>query len=148
MHLYRFFVTSILISACLTVSTICINYAGFLFIDTNILRYDNHQLLDSLEEGIFILDEETRFLLFHNKAAQSLKLTKQRLDFQQLYKNMPSRDNNTTAKATDAIEISDLDSKLFAKVNCRVRYIKKLDSEGYYKELESIEEYKSLREII
>jgi len=46
------------------------------------------------------------------------------------------------------MEIFDIESKLFAKVNSKVRYIKKLDSESYYKELESIDEYKSLREII
>ena len=100
-----------------------------------------------MEEGILILDEDTRNLLFHNKAAQSQNLTFQKLDFLQDYQSMPSKDNSNN-RTTDAVEIFDIESKLFAKVNSKVRYIKKLDSECYYKELESIDEYKSLREII
>lgn len=45
---------------------------GFLFIDAEVLRSGNAQLLDNLEEGIIILDETSKEIMFYNNAAAGL----------------------------------------------------------------------------
>ena len=45
---------------------------GFLFIDAEVLRSGNAQLLDNLEEGIIILNETSNEVMFYNSAAAGL----------------------------------------------------------------------------
>ena len=46
-----------------------INLIGLLFVDAEILRAGDEQLLNDLKEGVIIMDEETGLVLFVNKAA-------------------------------------------------------------------------------
>ena len=51
---------------------ICITWAGFMFADAEILRNGNEQLLDDLEEGLIILEENKLTELYHNEAVKIL----------------------------------------------------------------------------
>ena len=46
-----------------------ITKVGFLFIDAEVLRRGNEKLLDSLEEGVVILEENSNKILYYNAAA-------------------------------------------------------------------------------
>ena len=43
-----------------------------MFADAEILRNGNEQLLDDLEEGLIILEEDNLTELYHNEAAKKL----------------------------------------------------------------------------
>ena len=45
---------------------------GFTYVDLEILREGNEQLLDNLEEGVMILEENTLNLFFMNEAAKTI----------------------------------------------------------------------------
>ena len=47
---------------------------GLIYIDSELLREGNQQLLDNLEEGVIILDETNLDILFKNKAATRILL--------------------------------------------------------------------------
>ena len=47
---------------------------GLIYIDSELLREGNQQLLDNLEEGVIILDETNLDILFKNKAATRISL--------------------------------------------------------------------------
>ena len=49
---------------------ICIVKVGMIFVEAEILRTGNEQLLDDLEEGVIIQKDETNETLFMNKAIQ------------------------------------------------------------------------------
>ena len=49
---------------------------GFLFIDAEVLRLGNDQVLDSLEEGVVILDEKSKEILYYNAAAAEAQKNK------------------------------------------------------------------------
>ena len=42
---------------------------GFLYIEAEVLRSGNDQLLDNLEEGVVIVEETTNDILYYNNAA-------------------------------------------------------------------------------
>ena len=42
---------------------------GFLYVDNAVLRSGNEQLLDNLEEGVIIIEETSRDILYYNEAA-------------------------------------------------------------------------------
>ena len=42
---------------------------GMLYCDAEVLRGGNEQLLDSIEEGVIILEEESLDILYYNAAA-------------------------------------------------------------------------------
>ena len=43
--------------------------SGFLFIESEVLRRGNESILDNLEEGVVILEEENQEILYYNAAA-------------------------------------------------------------------------------
>ena len=49
-----------------------ITKVGLIFVDAEILRIGNEQLLDNFEEGVLILEEEKMEPIFLNKAAREL----------------------------------------------------------------------------
>ena len=51
---------------------ISLAYVGMMYIKTDILRQGNEQLLDSLQEGVIILNERNTDIKMINKAAKSL----------------------------------------------------------------------------
>ena len=48
---------------------IIITKCGFLFIDAEVLRSGNEQILDGLEEGVVIIGEAEKDILYYNNAA-------------------------------------------------------------------------------
>ena len=48
---------------------LCITKAGFLFIEAELLRGGNEQVLDGLEEGVVIIGEKEKDILYYNNAA-------------------------------------------------------------------------------
>ena len=42
---------------------------GFIYVDAEVLRRGNDQLLDNLEEGVIIVEETTSDILYYNNAA-------------------------------------------------------------------------------
>ena len=56
----------------ITLIHILINKMGLLFVDSEILRTGNDQLLNDLEEGVIILNEDSKKVLFVNQAATKL----------------------------------------------------------------------------
>lgn len=56
---------------------LCVHIAltkfGFLFVDAEVLRSGNEQLLNNLEEGVIILDETSNKILFYNAATHLSK---------------------------------------------------------------------------
>ena len=53
----------------ITLMHILFNKMGLLFVDAEILRTGNDQLLNDLQEGVIILNEESKTILFVNQAA-------------------------------------------------------------------------------
>ena len=49
---------------------IVINVVGLLFVEAEILRAGDAQLLNDLKEGVIIMDQESGLVLFVNKAAK------------------------------------------------------------------------------
>lgn len=56
----------------ITLMHILFNKMGLLFVDSEILRTGNDQLLNELEEGVIILNEDSKKVLFVNQAATKL----------------------------------------------------------------------------
>ena len=54
-----------------------ITKVGFLFIDAEVLRRDNEELLDGLEEGVIILEKKSNDILYYNTAAASAQVSEQ-----------------------------------------------------------------------
>ena len=48
---------------------LCITKAGFVFIESEIIRGGNEQVLDGLEEGVVIIGEAEKEILYYNDAA-------------------------------------------------------------------------------
>lgn len=46
-----------------------ISIVGMLYVETDILRTGNEQLLNDLKEGVIIMDKETSMVMFANNAA-------------------------------------------------------------------------------
>ena len=53
----------------------CYSLGFELYIELDILRDGNDQLLNNLQEGVFIVEHKTGKVLFKNKAARKLKRT-------------------------------------------------------------------------
>ena len=55
---------------------IVLNIVGMLFIEAEILRAGDEQLLNDLKEGVIIMDKESWLVLFVNKAAKKFNFNK------------------------------------------------------------------------
>ena len=51
---------------------LCISQVGLYYVQSEILRIGNEQLLDNLEEGVVIQNEENLDIIFINQAAKQL----------------------------------------------------------------------------
>jgi len=51
---------------------LAISWVGFKFLSAELPRKGNEQLLHNLKEGVFIVDDETDIVRFHNTAAKSI----------------------------------------------------------------------------
>ena len=85
----------------ITLMHILFNKMGLLFVDSEILRTGNDQLLNDLEEGVIILKEDSKKVLFVNKAASKLLI-----------------DINMTKEVEDRSQVCiDMTSPKFAKID-------------------------------
>ena len=62
------------ISSTVLLSHVIIKSAGLLFVEAEILRYGNENILDSLQEGVIILSEDTNEMYYQNRAARNISL--------------------------------------------------------------------------
>ena len=49
-----------------------LSWAGKIYVQSELLRAGNEELLNNLTEGVFIMDEQSKSVLFHNKAASRM----------------------------------------------------------------------------
>ena len=56
----------------LWVCHVCITKVGMIFVEAEILRTGNEQLLNNLEEGVVIQDPDIREIVFINTAAKNI----------------------------------------------------------------------------
>ena len=77
---------------------------GMIFIHAEILRAGNEQLLNELEEGVIILDTETKEVVFCNKAAN-------RITFMD-----PNSESNESLLQNKRIRNHHMDLQIFAHI--------------------------------
>ena len=58
----------------LFMANIGVNLLGLLYVEAEILRRGNKELLDEMREGIIIMNKESGMVLFVNKAARAQKI--------------------------------------------------------------------------
>ena len=87
---------------------ICIVKVGMIFVEAEILRTGNEQLLDDLEEGVIIQKDETNEILFMNKAIQKLS---------SLYTDGDSFIHSALHPKNSTMVQIDLDLQLFARID-------------------------------
>ena len=49
-----------------------ITKVGKIFVESEVLREGNEQLLNNLDEGVVIIDEDSKDILFQNRSAEVL----------------------------------------------------------------------------
>ena len=54
-----------------------ITKVGKIFVESEVLREGNEQLLNNLDEGVVIIDEDSKDILFQNRSAEVLHQLKQ-----------------------------------------------------------------------
>ena len=87
----------------LLICHLVITKTGFIYVESEILREGNHQLLNNLEEGVMIFEEHSLKLVFKNEAARMLDINY-------------SGSNNKIEPILDSDEeqlFAQLDTKLF-----------------------------------
>ena len=60
------------ISLALLIGHVVITYNGLLFVEAEILRCGNENILDSLQEGVIIMSEDTSEMHYLNRAARNI----------------------------------------------------------------------------
>jgi len=79
-----------------------ISIVGMLYVETEILRTGNEQLLNDLKEGVIIMDKESSMVMFVNNAAKRFKIRK---------------DKNISMSFVGEGEAFDLKQKMFALID-------------------------------
>ena len=59
------------IAIAFTFCHLIITKVGMIFVEAEVLREGNEQLLNNLDEGLIITDEKSKVLLFQNKSARA-----------------------------------------------------------------------------
>ena len=71
----RTFFDMVWISITVLIVHTIITFAGLLFVEAEILRCGNDDILDSLQEGVIILSEEDKNeIRYHNRAARIINI--------------------------------------------------------------------------
>ena len=114
-----------------------ITKVGMIFIDAEILRTGNDQLLNELEEGVIILQDDTKEMIFSNSAANQISFveTSQTLGSQAQLPNQ--RLNNL-----------HLDLKIFAQIDKNLFNQAIIDRDKVVESINAAEDYKTLYEVI
>ena len=113
-----------------------ISKVGLIFIDAEILRAGNEQLLDELEEGVIILQAETKEIVFHNNAANQISCLDQNFEASQsLVVN--SHTNNL-----------QMDLQVFAHIDKEMFKQTIIDTAKVAEKINQSEDYKTLLEVV
>ena len=62
------------VTASSLIAHMLITLAGLLFVEAEILRCGNENILDSLQEGVIIFSEDTNEMHYLNRAARSISI--------------------------------------------------------------------------
>lgn len=93
-----------------------INAVGLIFVEADILRSGNEQLLNNLKEGVIIMDQESGFVHFVNKAAKRFSIRKNRY----LGVSMSIHDNEACPSIDDRTNTFDKGQELFALIDMKI----------------------------
>jgi len=97
-------------------ANIGVNLLGLLYVEAEILRRGNKELLDEMREGIIIMNKESGMVLFVNKAARAQKI-REKAEF-------------SLSLMDDDNYMFDSNSKLFALVDVKTYERKSKDANG------------------
>ena len=70
----RTFFNMFYVSLVVLTSHLIMTSAGLLFVEAEILRCGNENILDSLQEGVIILSEDTNEMHYLNRAARNISV--------------------------------------------------------------------------
>ena len=115
---------------------ICITKTGLIFVDAEILRGGNEQLLNQLEEGVIILQEETKDTLFANLTAQSISINKSKNEsIMKLFQN-------------STVDDVKLDLQIFAPLDTKIFEQTIVDTIKVKEYIQSRKDYMTLNGVI
>ena len=81
------------VSSIVLIGHVAVTSAGLLFVEAEILRCGNENILDSLQEGVIILSEDASEMHYLNRAARNIT-------FNLMGSDIDLADNNHTEKGT------------------------------------------------
>ena len=93
-----------------------INAVGLIFVDADINRSGNEQLLNDLKEGVIIMDPQSGLVHFVNKAAKRFSIRKNRY----LGVSMSIHDNEAGPGIDDSTDTFDKGQELFALIDMKI----------------------------
>ena len=117
-----------------------ITKVGFLFIEAEVLRKGNEQLLDGLEEGVIIVEEQSKDILFYNTAAALAWLGKQCDKSERILATYVKPELKAMAQKIDEERFAKIDKSMFVATNA--------DTGLVIKKLQKSNQYISMQEII
>lgn len=120
---------------------ICITKIGMIFVEAEVLREGNEQLLNNLEEGVIIGHEDNTKILFMNEAAKRFQSRKQ--GNSDLENSMLTEEN-----AAEDTQILDQELKMFAYLEPSILKQTSLDYEKTINSINGLENYISIKDII
>ena len=114
-----------------------ITKVGMIFIDAEILRAGNDQLLNELEEGVIILQDDTKEMMFSNSAANQISFVE------------PAQHSGPqTQPPNQRLNNLHLDLKIFAKIDKNLFNQTIIDRDKVVESINAAEDYKTLYEVI
>ena len=113
---------------------IIFSWLGFIFLDAEILRGGNEQLLNNLDESVVILEENSQVVLFVNDAAKNIskKQDKQNISIE-LFESLG-----------DKMAAFDSTTKLFAHIEPTIFKDQHVDSHTTIRKIKSLRRYQSI----
>ena len=122
---------------CQLIIHLIITMVGMIFVNADILSLGNEQLLNNLEEGIMILDEDSQEVIFTNNALKQL----------QMAEDETLSMTNITVEGSHQLNLSK-DDKLFAQIDTSLFKITPIDSASVITRIQDLQDYASLEQII
>ena len=112
---------------------------GMIFVDAEVLRTGNEQLLNNLEEGVIIQEEEGQNILFQNTAAKMLNSRKQTEDDFEISLLSESLTNE---------KLLDREYPILAHIPTSLFKQPKIEVQKTFEDIKAQDSYVSIREII
>ena len=108
---------------------------GFLYIEAEVLRSGNDQLLDNLEEGVIIVEETTNDILYYNNAAAGSRRGALPMESDaEIAMDLSKKPDLTTM-------IAEQDEKRFAKIDKSIFISHPVDVSETIKKMNEADEY-------